>query len=126
MSMKTILIVDDSATIRQQLQSLLEEHGFTVTQAEDGQQGVARAEEAPVDMMIVDVNMPNMNGIQMVEEVRKQSHHRDTPIFMLTTESTKGVMAMGKQAGATAWFVKPFRPEMLLKGIRRVLSQTRG
>jgi two-component system, chemotaxis family, chemotaxis protein CheY len=122
---KRILIVDDSATVRQQLQVLLRGNGFGVLEAEDGKQGLATATREDVDMLIVDVNMPNMNGIEMVAEVRKLPKHQKTPIFMLTTESTKSVMAMGKTAGATAWIIKPFRPEMLLKGIERVLAVPR-
>jgi two-component system, chemotaxis family, chemotaxis protein CheY len=119
---KRILVVDDSATVRQQLHSLLRTHGFGVTEAEDGEQGLATATAEQVDLLIVDVNMPRMNGIQMVGEVRKLPNYAKTPIFMLTTESTKSVMALGKSAGATAWIIKPFRPDILIKGIQRVLA----
>jgi two-component system, chemotaxis family, chemotaxis protein CheY len=119
---KRILVVDDSATVRQQLHSLLHTHGFGVTEAEDGEQGLATATAEQVDLLIVDVNMPRMNGIQMVGEVRKLPNYAKTPIFMLTTESTKSVMALGKSAGATAWIIKPFRPDILIKGIQRVLA----
>jgi two-component system chemotaxis response regulator CheY len=77
-------------------------------------------------MLIVDVNMPRMNGIEMVGHVRKLAKYQKTPIFMLTTESTKSVMALGKSAGATAWIIKPFRPDVLLKGIDRVLAAAAG
>ena len=119
---KRILIVDDSATVRQQLQSLLRSHGFVVVEAEDGEQGLETAKAGDVDLLIVDVNMPRMNGIQMVGEIRKLAQYQKTPIFMLTTESTKSVMALGKSAGATAWIIKPFRPDILVRGIERVLA----
>jgi two-component system, chemotaxis family, chemotaxis protein CheY len=119
---KRILVVDDSATVRQQLHALLKAQGFGVNEAEDGEQGLASASAQQVDLLIVDVNMPRMNGIQMVSEIRKLPSYAKTPIFMLTTESTKSVMALGKTAGATAWIIKPFRPDVLVKGIQRVLS----
>jgi two-component system chemotaxis response regulator CheY len=120
---KRILVVDDSTTVRQQLHTLLTSHGFGVAEAEDGEQGLAAAATEQADLLIVDVNMPRMNGIRMVEEVRKLPAYQKTPIFMLTTESTKSVMALGKAAGATAWIIKPFRPEILVKGIERVLAE---
>jgi two-component system chemotaxis response regulator CheY len=119
---KTILVVDDSSTVRQQLQTMLTAGGFSVLEAQDGMHGLEVAAREHVDMFIVDVNMPRMNGIEMVGEVRKLAAHSSTPIFMLTTESTRGVMAMGKSAGATAWIIKPFRSELLMKGIHRVLE----
>lgn len=119
---KKILIVDDSATVRQQLQTLLAASGYLVVEAEDGHLGLLAAEQHDVDLLIVDVNMPRMNGIEMVAQVRKLPRHDKTPIFMLTTESTKSVMTLGKNAGATAWIIKPFRPDLLLKGISRVFA----
>ena len=75
-----------------------------------------------VDMILADVNMPRMNGIEMIGEIRKLAAHKNTPIFILTTESSKTTMASAKSAGATAWIVKPFNPDVLLKGIRKVLG----
>jgi two-component system chemotaxis response regulator CheY len=91
-------------------------------EAGDGRAGLETAEQEDVDMLIVDINMPIMNGIEMVSRVRALPRYAKTPIFMLTTESTKAVMALGKSAGATAWIIKPFRPDVLLKGIARVLA----
>ena len=122
MNNKTILIVDDSATVRRQLHSLLGDNGYGVVEAEDGKKGLETAASEQVDMFIVDVNMPVMNGIEMVSRVRALPQYQKTPIFMLTTESTKAVMSRGKEAGATAWIIKPFRSEILLKGIARVLG----
>lgn len=119
---KTILVVDDSATVRQQLRSFLEALGLEVIEAEDGAQGVSRAGEQQFDMLIVDVNMPIMNGIEMVGRVRQLASYQVTPILMLTTECAKSVMARGREAGATAWMLKPLKPELLLKGVKKVLA----
>lgn len=80
------------------------------------------AREHTPDLIIVDVNMPVMNGVEAVGEVRKLPAHSDTPIFMLTTESSRSMVASGKAAGATAWMVKPFRPDVLLMGLKKVLG----
>ena len=117
---KQILIVDDSATVRHQLRSFLVGQGFEVTEADSGNSGLATAKERSFDLIICDVNMPGMNGIDMVAAVRTLPAHAKTPIFMLTTESAGDVTKRGKDAGATAWMVKPFRPEILLKGIQKV------
>ena len=121
-----ILIVDDSATVRQKLRTLLATNGYQVVEAEDGQRGLELAEQEDVDLLIVDVNMPVMNGIEMIKAVRKLDKCAKAPIFMLTTEATKGVMTMGRSAGATAWIIKPFRDDILLKGIARVLAPVLG
>ena len=118
---KTILIVDDSATIRQQLRICLSEGGFTVVEAENGAAGLAQAKQANMDMVIADVNMPGMNGIEMIGEIRKLPAYAKVPIFVITTESGTRV-AEGKAAGATAWIVKPFKPESLLAGVKKVLG----
>lgn len=117
---KQILIVDDSATVRHQLRSFLVSQGFEVIEADSGNAGLSQAQGRPFDLIICDVNMPGMSGIDMVALVRKLPAHGATPIFMLTTESAADVTKRGKDAGATAWMVKPFRPEILLKGIQKV------
>jgi two-component system chemotaxis response regulator CheY len=122
MSVKSILVVDDSATVRNQLRVALEGDGFAVVEAENGERGVAAASEAPVDLIIVDVNMPVMDGIEMIRQVRAMQHHRLTPIFVLTTEFGENTVKQGKAAGATAWIVKPVKPDVLIKGIRGVLD----
>jgi two-component system, chemotaxis family, chemotaxis protein CheY len=120
--MPRILIVDDSTTVRQQLKMFLEALGHQVTQAVDGVQGLEAAEQNSFDLMVVDVNMPIMNGLDMALAVRKLPQHKKTPIFMLTTESTKEIVAQGKAAGVNAWMVKPFKPEFLEKGINKMLG----
>ena len=117
-----VLIVDDSLVVRQQLRSVLEGDGFHVIEADSGETGLERAKENNADMLIIDVNMPGMNGLEMLGEVRKLSDHGKTPAFILTTESSAKLLKIGKRVGATAWIVKPFKPEILLKGIRKVLK----
>ncbi|RMH43000.1 MAG: response regulator [Deltaproteobacteria bacterium] len=119
---KTVLVIDDSATVRTQLRQVLSGGGYRVLEAEDGARGIEQAEAHEVDMMIVDVNMPVMDGITMVSRLRQSPKHAATPIFMLTTEASRDVVARGKAAGANAWIVKPFKPDLLLKGVRKVLS----
>lgn len=118
---KKILAVDDSASIRQMVSFTLKQAGYDVVEAEDGQVGLAKAASEAPNLIITDLNMPNMNGLEMIREVRKNPSHRFTPILMLTTESDEAKKAEGKQAGATGWIVKPFNPEQLLKVIQRVM-----
>lgn len=117
-----ILVVDDSATIRQQAGMFLRSKGFEVLEAQDGQQGYETAQSEDVALMLVDVNMPVMNGIEMIGKVRQLDKHAKTPIFMVTTESSKAKVQEGKAAGATAWMVKPFNPDLLMKAITKVLG----
>lgn len=121
-SSKSILIVDDSASVRQQLRRALEADGFAVAEAENGQRGLELCREAPVDLLIVDVNMPVMDGLEMIGKLREVPEYRKTPIFVLTTESGMSTVKQGKAAGATAWIVKPVKPDVLLKGVRHVLG----
>lgn len=121
--MKSILVVDDSLTIRTQLRVLLESGGYRVVEAENGQIGLDQAARNALDLIIVDVNMPVMNGIDMVAGVRKLPGHTATPIFVLTTESSRDVAKQGKDAGATAWIVKPFQPQVLLRGVEKVVGK---
>jgi two-component system chemotaxis response regulator CheY len=117
----TILVVDDSATMRQQTKTLLQKLGYTVVEAANGAEGLDRAKSAQVDMMIVDVNMPVMGGIEMITKVRQLANYHNTPIFVLTTESSGETVKQGKAAGATAWVVKPFKPDVLTAAVKQVL-----
>ncbi len=119
---KTILVVDDSVTVRQQMRIFFTNNGYDVIEAADGALGLEQARGNPVDLMIVDFNMPNMNGLEMIEEVRKLPTHPKTPIFVLTTASSRSLAARGKTVGATAWIVKPFKPEIVLQGVKKVLG----
>lgn len=118
---KKILAVDDSASIRQMVTFTLKQAGYEVVEAADGVQGLSQAKSESPHLIITDLNMPNMNGIEMIKGIRKEASHRFTPILMLTTESDETIKAQGKQAGATGWIVKPFNPEQLIKVIQKVM-----
>jgi two-component system chemotaxis response regulator CheY len=120
---QNILVIDDSITIRDQVRSVLEGEGYGVSEAESGEAGIAKAYEMIADMLIIDVNMGEMNGLDMLSKIRKMPHYKKVPAFILTTESSMELVKRGREVGATAWIVKPFTPEVLLKGIRRVLNR---
>jgi len=118
-----ILIVDDSSMLRDMLTYALNEGGYdNVTEAVDGVDGLENAKKNQHDLLIVDYNMPNMNGIDMIKEVKKLSNYKNVPIFMLTTERSDSLKQEAKQAGATGWITKPFVPEQLLKAVNTVLK----
>ena len=119
--MPKFLIVDDSNSIRQMVSFTLKSAGYEVVEAADGLQGLEKAKSESFDLVISDVNMPNMNGIELCQELRKLSTFEFTPILMLTTESSGDMKVRGKAAGATGWLVKPFNPEKLLATIKRVV-----
>jgi two-component system, chemotaxis family, chemotaxis protein CheY len=119
---KTALVVDDSRTMRQMVAFTLTNAGFTVVEAEDGKDAVKKVSGGPkMDIVVTDLNMPEMDGIALIRELRKMSAFKFTPILMLTTESALEKKQEGKAAGATGWIVKPFNPEVLLKTIAKVL-----
>ena len=117
---RQILAVDDSKTMRSMVQFTLSNAGFDVLEAEDGQAAVEVLANHSVDLIITDINMPRMNGIELVRHVRADAKHRSTPILILTTESLAELKDEGKQAGATGWIVKPFVSETLLKLVNKV------
>jgi two-component system, chemotaxis family, chemotaxis protein CheY len=119
----TVLVVDDASTIRQHARAQLEHEGFEVLEAANGREGLEVALKHRVDAIIVDVNMPVMNGIEMVGAIRRLAEYRKTPIFVLSTESSPASVLEGKAVGATAWMVKPFRGEVLIPALRRVLKR---
>ncbi|HOF84086.1 MAG TPA: response regulator [Treponemataceae bacterium] len=118
----TILIVDDSVSIRQSVRFILEQSGYTVAEAADGQEGLKRLGEQKADLVITDVNMPNMDGLTMVRKIRETDGIKFVPILVLTTESQGSVIEDGKKAGATGWIVKPFNDEKLVETIKKVLG----
>ena len=120
--MANILAVDDSTSLRQMVSFTLQGEGHQVTQAEDGVVGLQAAKSQSFDLVITDVNMPNMDGITLIKELRSLPNYRNTPMLMLTTEAGDDKKAQGKQAGATGWIVKPFNPDKLTSVIKRVLS----
>jgi two-component system chemotaxis response regulator CheY len=119
--MKTILAVDDSATMREMVSFVLESAGFRVIEAEDGAQGLDKATATPVDLVITDQNMPNMDGLTLVRSLRELRDYKTVPILLLTTESSDAMKAQGRAAGATGWLVKPFDPNTLLEVVQKVL-----
>jgi two-component system, chemotaxis family, chemotaxis protein CheY len=116
-----ILAVDDSASMRQMVNFTLKGAGYEVVQAVDGVEALEYARLHSVDLVLTDVNMPRMDGITLVKELRSLPTYRYTPMLVLTTESSQDKKMQGKQAGATGWIVKPFNPDQLLATIARVL-----
>ena len=121
--MAKILIVDDSRTIRQQVSFTLTKGGHEVVEAEDGQIGIDRLRENnDVALIISDVNMPNMNGLEMVEAISADSALNGVPIVMLTTEGSADLIKRAKEAGAKGWLVKPFKPEQLIAAVSKLTA----
>ncbi len=120
--MPTILAVDDSTSMRQMVAFTLESAGYDVIQAVDGEDALNKAKATPVNLVLTDLYMPQMDGISLIRELRKVPQFRFTPILTLTTESCATKKAEGRAAGATGWLVKPFNPEQLLSTIKKVLD----
>lgn len=119
---KKILAVDDSKTMRDMVSFTLKGAGYDVVVADDGVNALSAVSDDMVDLVITDVNMPNMNGIELVQKLRSDPRFRATPILILTTESDDGLKQEGRAAGATGWIVKPFVPEKLLKVVDKVCA----
>ncbi|MBO4438955.1 MAG: response regulator [Spirochaetaceae bacterium] len=119
---KKILIVDDSISIRKSISFVLAEEGYEVVEAEDGLDGLKKAEASQCNLVITDINMPNMNGIELIKALREKPEYKFVPIIALTTESQDGKMQEGKAAGATGWIVKPFTTEKLSAIVKKVLG----
>ncbi len=117
---KTIMTVDDSASVRQMVSLTLKDAGYSVIEACDGKDALAKL-AGPVDMIVTDLNMPNMDGIEFIRAVRANATYRFVPVVMLTTESQADKKEQGKAAGATGWIVKPFKPEQLLAVAKKLL-----
>jgi len=120
--MKKILAVDDSKTMRDMVKFTLQSSGFEVTQAEDGKHAldVLDNDAGNVDIIITDLNMPNMNGFELIRKLRAQEKYKYTPILILTTEGDPEKRKEGKEAGATGWIVKPFDPSKLISVVNKV------
>ncbi len=119
---KTILAVDDSTSMRQMVSFTLKGAGYDVTEAADGQQALDIAKTRGFDMVLSDVNMPVMDGIELIKNLRTLPNYKFIPILMLTTEAGTEKKMEGKAAGATGWIVKPFNPDQLLNTVNRVLG----
>ena len=118
---KTVLVVDDSASLRQVVHIALKTAGYQVIEAEDGHDALNKLDGRKIHLAICDVNMPNMDGITFVKEVKKLDGYRFLPIIMRTTESRENKKLLGQQAGAKAWVVKPFRPEQILAAVSKLI-----
>lgn len=120
---KKILTVDDSKTMRDMVSYTLKEAGFDVIDAEDGQQALEKLKGTKVDAVVTDLNMPNMNGFELIRALRANPDYKMAPILMLTTEGDEGKKQEGKSAGATGWIVKPFNPEKLVQVVKKVCGE---
>lgn len=119
---KTILIVDDSSSLRTVVKIALERAGYEVHEAADGKEGLAKLDKlAKVHLIVSDVNMPNMDGITMLTQVKQHPRHKFTPVIMLTTEGQDAKKAQGRAAGAKAWILKPFNPPQLLDAVSKLI-----
>lgn len=118
---KLIMIVDDSASLRQVVKMTLEKMGYDVLEAKDGKDALDKARGKKINLIITDLNMPVMDGITFIKELKKLPEHKFTPVMMLTTESQQSKMMEGKAAGAKAWLVKPFKPEQITAAIEKLI-----
>ncbi|MGB8298233.1 MAG: response regulator [Polyangia bacterium] len=124
MNSKTILIIDDSLTVRQQVSMTLTSAGYQIVEARDGREGVdvLRA-RAGIAMVLCDVNMPCMNGLEFLDTVKGDNAGPPVPVVMLTTDGAPDLIARAKRAGARGWIVKPFRPDLLVAAVRRIAGE---
>lgn len=118
---KTIMVVDDSASLRQVVGIALKGAGYDVLEAVDGMDALAKLRGQKINLVVCDVNMPNMDGITFVKEIKQLPNYKFTPVIMLTTESQEGKKKEGQAAGAKAWVVKPFKPEVLLGAVAKLV-----
>ncbi|TWB70670.1 two-component system chemotaxis response regulator CheY [Nitrospirillum amazonense] len=122
MMAKTVLSVDDSSSVRQMVKLTLSGAGYDVVQASDGAEGLAKAKDTVVDLVVTDLNMPVMNGLDLIRALRQLPAYRGVPILFLTTESDAEMKQAAKAAGATGWITKPFQQEQLVAVVRKVLG----
>ena len=119
---KSILAVDDSASIRQMVAFTLKSSGYEVVEAVDGMEGLDKAKARSFNLILTDQNMPRMDGLTLIKNLRKLAQYKTTPILMLTTESSDAMKAQGRAAGATGWLVKPFDPQKLVEVVKKVIG----
>ena len=120
--MKRILTVDDSASVRQMVSFTLRKAAYEVVEAVDGKDGLAKVSSGKFDLIVTDLNMPNVDGIQMITSVRKLPGYTFIPILMLTTESQAEKKDAGRKAGATGWIVKPFNADQLIAVVQKLVK----
>ncbi len=119
---KIILAVDDSASIRQMVSFTLKSSGYEVIDAVDGMDGLEKAKSKTVNLVLTDQNMPRMDGLTLIKNLRALPQYKAVPILMLTTESSDAMKAAGKASGATGWLVKPFDPQKLIEVVKKVIG----
>lgn len=118
---KTIMIVDDSPSLRQVVNIALKGAGYDVIEACDGKDAIGKLDGKKINLIISDVNMPVMGGIDMVKQIKQMAQYKFTPIIMLTTESDDSKKQAGKEAGVKAWVVKPFKPDQMLNAVSKLI-----
>lgn len=118
---KTIMIVDDSSSLRQVVGIALKSAGYEVIEAADGKAALTKLDGKKINLIISDVNMPNMDGISLVRAVKQMPAYKFTPIVMLTTENQDSKKREGQEAGAKAWVVKPFKPDQLVAAVQKLV-----
>ncbi|KQZ50377.1 hypothetical protein ASD54_08980 [Rhizobium sp. Root149] len=118
-----ILTVDDSASIRLTTRVALTNAGYAITEAVDGMDGLSKMRSGQFDLIVTDLNMPQMDGLTMIRELRKLPAYMGVPVIFLTTESDNELKSQAKAAGATGWLTKPFDPESLVKIVKKVLGR---
>lgn len=119
---KTIMTVDDSSSVRQMVSFTLKQQGYEVVEALNGAEALRKLGQGMIDMLITDINMPEIDGISLIKKVRDNPSYRFIPIIILTTEAEPEKKAAAKAAGATGWIIKPFRPDQLVSSVRKVLG----
>jgi two-component system chemotaxis response regulator CheY len=118
----SVLTVDDSSSVRVAIRIALSGAGYTVSEAENGADGIAKANANNFDLIVTDLNMPVMDGLTMIEQLRRNPAHAGVPIVFLTTESDADMKARAKAAGATGWLTKPFDADQLVRIVKKVLG----
>lgn len=118
---KTIMVIDDSASVRQVVGITLRGAGYDVIEAQDGKDALSKLNGTKIHLMVCDVNMPNMNGIEFLKASKQLPAYKFTPVIMLTTESGEDKKVQGQAAGAKAWMVKPFQPPQLLNAVSKLI-----
>jgi len=119
---KSILAVDDSASIRQMVAFTLKSSGYEVVEAVDGKDGLEKAKGKTFNLILTDQNMPHMDGLTLIKNLRGMPQYKTTPILMLTTESSDAMKQQGRAVGATGWLVKPFDPQKLIEVVKKVIG----